>query len=79
MPITINIKDKKIVKKELPVNLRSLILSGTKSNIDTVIITPAAKLRELATILSLFLNLKKINIVPNRVEKPAKVVNKKAK
>ena len=79
MPITINIKDKKIVKKELPVNLRSLILSGTKSNIDTVIITPAAKLKELAVILSLFLNLIKINIVPNRVEKPAKVVNKKAK
>ena len=49
------------------------------SIIDTVIITPAAKLRELATILSLFLNLKRINIVPNRVEKPAKVVNKKAK
>ena len=79
MPITINIKDKKIVKKELPVILRSLILSGTKSNIDTVIITPAAKLKELAIILSLFLNLIKINIVPNRVEKPAKVVNKKAK
>ena len=78
MPIMINRNDKVMVQKGVLVGLSNLMLSGTKSKTDTVIITPVAKLRELAIILSLFLNLKKISIVPSRVEKPANVVNKKA-
>ena len=78
MPIMINRNDKVMVQKGVLVVLSNLMLSGTKSKTDTVIITPEAKLRELAIILFLFLNLKKISIVPSRVEKPANVVNKKA-
>ena len=74
----INKNDKVMAQKGVLVGLSNLILSGTKSKTDTVIITPEAKLREFAIILFLFLNFKKISIVPSRVEEPANAVNKNA-
>lgn len=49
------------------------MLSGIKSIIDTVIITPDAKLSADTSILFVFI-FKNIGIVPNSVDKPASVV-----
>lgn len=54
----------------------SSILSGKRENIDTDAITPAAKEIDPLIILSVFLNLKKIGIVPSMVDNPATVVTK---
>ena len=66
-----------ITPRPLKDSLNILIDSGTKSKIDTDIITPDAKEREPAIILSSFFIFINIKIVPNIVENPAKIVSKK--
>ena len=55
-----------------------MILRGIKSNIETAIITPAAKERLPAIILFLSKILKKTGKIPITVDKPAKLVKIKA-
>ena len=63
---------------DIKLGLNSLILSGIKSNIDTVNITPAANDKAVLITLSSFLKFININIVPIIVESPAIIVSKKA-
>ena len=75
IPIHINMSVRIIVGNILNVVCRYVIVSGIKSIIDTVIITPDAKLSDAAIILLLLFLFINIIIVPISVDRPASVVN----
>lgn len=78
IPMNINKNDNVMTFNPEYLLFNNVIDSGTKSVIDTQIITPAAKERLAHIILSVFFNLIKIIIRPNKVDSPARKVNKKA-
>ena len=76
IPIKANIIIRIILPRMVCFFDNSSILSGKREKIDTDAITPAAKEIAPLVILSVFLNLKKIGIVPSMVDNPATVVTK---
>lgn len=78
IPIMIKINVKIIVSNPLWLVFNKVRASGTKSVIETQIMTPAAKESEEAMTLFSSFNLIKIGIVPSIVDRPAMVVRRKA-
>ena len=68
------IKHRVITRYWLKLVLKYLMDSGIRSVIDMQIITPDANAHAEEIILSLFLILKKMGIIPIRVDNPAKEV-----
>ena len=78
MPMTKKINKMRQAGKGRKIVSNKVLASGIKSVMETQIITPAAKDKAPAIKVFFCFVLKKIGMVPNKVDSPAKNDNKKA-